>query len=186
MTPRFPASLRVIGRSVVDWWDSWMDMVLVSIVWFLAQITIVFGPPATFGYYYVVHDMMNGQSVGLRGMIEGARLYFGKAWQWGAVNLLVLFVTGFAGWFYINVNAVWGLYAEILVLMIGYLWFCTQFYGLAYFMELENKNLYLALKNGLLTTLAAPFFTVVIMIFAGVVAVLSIVIILPIFLGLPD
>ncbi len=50
MVLKFPAVLRVIGRSIVDWWDSWLDMVLVTIVWFVAQITVIFGPPATFGY----------------------------------------------------------------------------------------------------------------------------------------
>lgn len=185
MKLRFPASLRVIGRSVVDWWDSWLDMVLVTTVWLIAQITIIFGPPATFGYYYAVSSMVNGQSIGIRGLIDGARKYFGKAWIWGGVNILVVSVTAFAAWFYLNVQAAWGLSAAVLVLMIGYLWLCAQFYGLPYFMELEEKSLYTALKNGILTTMAAPFFTIILMIVAALVIVLSFGLILPLILGLP-
>jgi hypothetical protein len=185
MKLRFPASLRVIGRSVVDWWDSWLDMVLMTVLWFIAQITVVLGPPATFGYYYAVYHLMSGQSLGVHGLIEGARLYFGKAWLWGSVNIIAIFVTSFAGWFYFNVKAAWGFYAEILVLMIGYLWLCTQFYGLPYFMAMEEKDLYTALKNGLLTSLAAPFFTFMLMLFATVVLVFSFGAVLPLFLGLP-
>jgi hypothetical protein len=74
--PRFPASLRVIGRSVVDWWDGWLDMVVTLMIWLFAQMTIVLGPPATFGLYYVVHNMINGEAQGVRGLIAGARMYF--------------------------------------------------------------------------------------------------------------
>jgi hypothetical protein len=185
MKSKFPASLRVIGRSAVDWWDGWMDMVLVTIVWVVAQITIILGPPATFGVYYVVHSMQNGQSIGVRGMIEGGKHYFGKAWIWALVNYVVIFVTFFAIWFYANVKAAWGIYAEVIILIIAYLWFCSNFYGLAYFHELEEKNLFVSLKNGLLTTLAAPFFTLILMIVVVVLLVLSFGFMLPLFLGIP-
>jgi len=162
-----------------------MDMVLVTIVWFLAQITIILGPPATFGVYYVISNMQAGQALGVRGLIEGGRKYFGKAWLWAAVNFVVIFITSFAVWFYSNVQAVWGFYAELIILIIGYLWLCSQFYGLAYFHELEEKNLYIALKNGLLTTLAAPFFTFILMILSVILLVLSFGFMLPLFLGVP-
>jgi hypothetical protein len=185
MKVKFPASLRVIGRSFVDWWDGWMDMVLVTIVWFFAQITVVLGPPATFGFYYVVHNMQSGQATGVRGLIEGGRKYFGKAWLWGLANLAVVFITSFAVWFYNNVQAAWGFYAELIILIIAYLWVCSQFYGLAYFHELDEKNLYIAVKNGLLTTLAAPFFTLILIVLSVVVLALSFGFMLPLFLGLP-
>lgn len=185
MTVKFPASLRVIGRSVVDWWDGWMDMVLMTIVWFLAQITVVLGPPATFGVYYVVHNMENGQSLGVRGLIEGGRKYFGVAWLWAVINYVVIFITSFAIWFYANVKATWGIYAEIIILVIAYLWLCSQFYGLAYFQELEEKKLYVALKNGLLTTMAAPLFTLILLFVTVALLVLSFVFMLPLFLGVP-
>lgn len=185
MTVKFPASLRVIGRSVVDWWDGWMDMVLITIVWFIAQITVVLGPPATFGVYYVVHNMQNGQSTGVRGLIEGGRKYFGISWLWAVINYFVIFVTSFAIWFYANVHATWGIYAEIIILLIAYLWLCSQFYGLAYFQELDEKKLYVALKNGLLTSMAAPLFTLLLMFVSVVLLVLSIVFMLPLFLGVP-
>ncbi len=185
MTPHFPASLRVIGRSFVDWWDSWLDMVLVTALWFIAQVTVVLGPPATFGYYYAVHSMLNGQAIGVPGLIEGARKYFGKAWLWGLVNLLAVFTITFSAWFYLHQAATWSFYAFALVVLVGYLWICTQFYALPYFMELENKDLYTAMKNGLFTTLAAPFFTPILIIISLLVVVLSFVLILPLFLGLP-
>lgn len=185
MTFQVPASLGVIARSFVDWWDNWIDMVLVTIVWFLAQFTIVLGPPATFGYYYYVSQMINGEALGVRGLIRGARLYFGKSWLWGALNLIgwIVLIVNFE--FYGNVKAVWGIYLQVVMVVVIYLFAATNFYGLPYFMSLEQKSLKVAFKNGLLTTLAAPFFTIFVLLVCLVVGIASVGLILPFFMGLP-
>ncbi len=183
MKSRVPASLQVIGRSIADWWDSWLDMVLLSIVWFFAQLTIVLGPPATFGFYYVVHQMLNGELLGVRGMIQGGKKYFWKSLLWGLINLGVLILVYVNIQFYGNIEAVWGLYLQIFMILMGLLWISTQFYALPYFMELQVKKLRYALKNGVLTTLGAPFFTLILIFTALVLGTVSIVIIIPIFLG---
>lgn len=185
MVSKVPASLRVIGRSFVDWWDGWLDMVLTIIVWFLAQITIVFGPPATFGLYYVAHSMINGEALGVRGLISGGRKYFWKAWIWGIINLLVVLIISVNVYFYGNVTAAWAPYLQVIIIMLGFLWFCTQFYALPFFMEQEVKNLFISIRNGLFTTLAAPFFTFMLMVIVVIVLGLSAGFIIPLFLGLP-
>lgn len=185
MESKIPASLRVIGRSFVDWWDGWLDMVLVMIVWFVAQITIILGPPATFGLYYVAYSMINGEALGIRGLISGGRKYFWKAWLWGAVNLLVIIILTVNVNFYSNIAASWAPFLLIIVALLGFLWFCMQFYALPYFMEQDIKNLFIAMRNGLLTTLAAPFFTFVLMIIVVIVIGLSAAFVIPLFLGLP-
>ena len=183
---KLPASLRVIGRSVVDWWDSWLDMVLVTGVWFLAQLTIILGPPATFGLYYVVYRMKkDGESLGVRGLIEGARKYFGKALLWGLLNLVVYATMAVNFNFYSSVSAWWGFYLLIIVIMIAVYWTCSQFYGLPYFMEQEDKRIRRALWNGFLTSLAAPLFTLVVMLVVLLDLAISIGFIIPFFLALP-
>lgn len=185
MNVKFPASLRVIGRSIVDWWDGWLDMVLVTVVWFLAQLTIILGPPATFGAYYVVYNMMNGEALGVRGLIEGAKLYFGKSLLWGLLNLVAFATIWINLQFYGSIEAAWGFYVQVFILMVTILWISTNFYALPYFMEQDVKKLRIALRNGLFTTLAAPFFTFVLLLMALLVLVLSVGFVIPIFLGLP-
>jgi uncharacterized membrane protein YesL len=185
MTSRFPASLRIIGRSIVDWWDGWLDMVLVTIAWFLAQFTIILGPPATFGLYYVVYNMINGEAHGLRGMFEGARKFFLKSLLWGVINLVVLVTIAVNIQFYGSIAAGWGLYIQIVIVLMAVIWLATQFYALAYFMENEDRSLRVAMRNGVLTALASPLFTFVMLIFSALVAALSIGLIIPFFLGLP-
>lgn len=185
MTLRFPASFKVIGRSAVDWWDSWIDMVVITLLWFVAQLTVILGPPATFGYYYVIQQMLNGESLGARGLIQGARRFFGKSWQWGALNLLAVLVLAYNFQFYGSIKASWGLYLQVLTGMVIFLYMSTTFYGLAYFMALEQHSLRIALKNGFLTTLAAPLYSLILFVFSLLVGALSGLLVLPLALGLP-
>lgn len=185
MKSKLPASFRVIGRSVVDWWDAWLDMVLIIIVWFLAQLTVVLGPPATFGMYSVVHQMINGQALGVRGMVSEGKKYFWKAWQWGIINLLAAVTLVVNVYFYNNVETNWAPIVQGIILMLGLLWYCVQFYALAFFMEQEMKSIFIAMRNGLLTTLASPFFLIPIMIMVVLVIALSGLFLIPLFLGLP-
>lgn len=182
---KLPASFRVIGRSAVDWYDGWLDIVMMTFIWFIAQLTIVLGPPATFGVYHVMYDMVNGQATGVRGMIQGARKYFGKAWLWGIINIAAAVTLYINIVFYLNLDSMWSLALVILVSMIGYLWLLTQFYALPFVMEQEDQRLRIALKNGLLTAMASPFFSFVIMVVVLLVILLSIGLVLPLFLGLP-
>jgi uncharacterized membrane protein YesL len=181
----FPASLRIIGRAIVDWWDGWLDMVMVTSIWFLAQLTIVLGPPATFGVYYVAYNMINGEALGVRGLIEGARKYFWKALLWGLANLAV-FATLFVNvQFYGSIETSWGIYLLIIMWMLTALWITTNFYALPFFLEQTDQRLRVAWKNGLLTSLATPLYTLVLLVFVLLVFGLSLGLVIPIFLGLP-
>lgn len=182
---KFPIVLRVLGRTFREWWDGWLDMVMMTAVWFFAQLTIVLGPPATFGVYYAVNSMVNGQSVGVRGMIEGARKHFWRALLWGLINLLVVFTIAVNFNFYSNIEASWGLYLVMFVGLLTFLWIGTNFYALPYYSMMETPSLKVALRNGILTTLASPVYTFVLLIPVVLIVVGSVTIILPLFLGLP-
>jgi uncharacterized membrane protein YesL len=185
MTNKLPASLRIIGRSFVDWWDGWLDMVVVMLVWIAAQVTVIFGPPATFGLYYVAFRMINGEALGFRGLITGARIYFWKAWIWGIINIVVFFTLWINIYFYGSISSSWGVYVQVVIILLGVLWYCTQFYTLPYFMEQELKSVPVSLKNGLFTTLASPFYTLMIMIIVLIIIGVSTAFVIPLFLGLP-
>jgi hypothetical protein len=185
MKSLIPASLVVIGHSIVDWWDGWIIMILMTILWLLCQITVILGPPATFGLYYAVHEMLGGVSVGVPEMILAGRKYFKQAWIWGAFNLIVLFIFMTAFRFYISIQTWWGNALQILVMILAFLYLSSVFYGLPYFIELEPKSLRVALQNGLYTTLAAPFFTLILFTSTALILGVSLLLILPIFLGFP-
>jgi len=182
---RWPVPLRVIGRALTDWWDDWVQMAVVSVVWALCWLTVVLGPPATFGIVYLTNRLAHGESLGLGGMLEGGRRYFLKAWLWALLNLAVVTVVMADFWFYGLFDAAWAALLQGLLLFLGAAWLVVQFYALPYLMEQEQKSLWLALRNGLFTALAAPAYTLVVAGAAALVGALSAVTVAPVLLGGP-
>lgn len=185
MKVKIPAVLSVIGRSAVDWWDAWLDCVLITLVWLVAQISIVLGPPATFGVHYVINNMLSGENLGVRGVISGMRMYFGKSWVWGAINLLSLLVIYINFMFYQQWNEPAAAFLRPVVVLIAILWFTTQFYALPFFMELKEPNVFAAYRNGFFMMMASPIYSFVLIFVVVILLVVSIGFILPFFLGLP-
>lgn len=180
-----PASLRVIGRALVTWWDDWVQLLVVNLAWAGLCLTVVLAPPATFGLYAVTHDLRQGQSRGLGGLLEGLRRFFWPAWRWGALNVVVLVILWVSFVFYSQVTAAWGPALTLLSLGAIVIWLIVQFYALPFFMEQEQKSLRLALRNGLFVALAAPVYTLVIGLAAGLIVVACVVLVGPLFLGGP-
>jgi uncharacterized membrane protein YesL len=180
-----PASLRVIGRALVTWWDDWIQMVIVNLVWAVLCLTVILAPPATFGLYSVTHLLRQGQSRGLGGLLEGTRRYFWAGWRWGLLNLAVAIVLVVSYAFYSQIGAAWSGALSGIVLGVSAVWLVVQFYALPFYMEQEQQSLKLALRNGLFTTLAAPGYTLVLALAAAVIVVASVALVGPLFLGGP-
>ncbi len=185
MIKRLPVPLQVIAQALSDWWDDWVNMALINLVWLLCWATIVLGPPATFGLYYVTNQLAHGRSLGLRGLLEGGRRYLRKSWLWMLLNLLVAMVSAVNIWFYGQLDADWAGIVRAFPLLLSLVWLVVQFYALPYLMEQKEESLRLALRNGLFTLLAAPGYTVVVAGLAALIAILSVWLVAPVFLGVP-
>jgi uncharacterized membrane protein YesL len=186
ITPsEWPVPLQVVGRSLRDWWDDWVNMVVVNLLVALAWLTIVLGPPATFGLYYVTNHLARGQSLGPRGLFEGGRRYFLQSWLWFLLNLAVALIIGVNYFFYASLTPAWADYLKAAFVLLGSSWLVVQFYALPYFMAQQDKRIGLALRNGLFTALAAPGYSLVVAGAAGLVAGLSIGTVALLFLGGP-
>ncbi len=185
MSLRFPSALRVIGRSFTDWWDSWLDLVGVVLLWFVAQFTIILGPPATLGLYYVAHSLVNGESLGARGLLEGGRRYFWKSWLWALLNLLFFAALSVNFRFYGSFSGEWAFYIQIVLALIGWTWVVVQIFALPYMVEIPTLNLFRALRNGLFTGLASPVFSFILFLFTVIALALSLGLVLPLLFGLP-
>jgi uncharacterized membrane protein YesL len=185
MIKRLPIPLQVIVRALSDWWDDWVNMALIGLVWSLSWVTIVLGPPATFGLYYVTNQLAHGRSLGLSGFVEGGKRYFAKSWLWMLLNLVVAGVVVTNAWFYAQFDADWAVIVRVFPPFLGLAWLVVQFYALPYLMEQEEESLRLALRNGLFTLLAAPVYTAVVAGLAALIAVLSVWLVAPLLLGGP-
>jgi uncharacterized membrane protein YesL len=185
---QWPAPFRVIGQSIVDWWDSWLDFEIITVVWFFAQFTIILGPPATFGVYHVIHILQHeGESTGVKGMFQGAKMYFGKALLWGLINWVALILSWVNITFYAQVATTVGAIAQWIVILLTITYLVAQFYTVAFFMQMQDdhKKVFTAMRNGLFLALGEPIFTLVLVLFATLLAALSVAFVIPIFLAVP-
>lgn len=165
----WPVPLQVIGWSLRDWWDDWVNMVVLNLLLWLGWLTIVLGPPATFGLYYVTKHLARGRAMGPRTLFEGGRRYFWQSWIWLLLNLVVMLVIGANYIFYASLEPAWARFLQAAFVLLGLAWLVVQFYAIPYFMEQEEKRVFMALRNSLYTILAAPGYTVVV---AGAAALL--------------
>lgn len=181
----WPLPLQVVGRSLRSWWDDWINMVVVNLLLSLAWLTIVLGPPATLGLYYVANHLARGQSLGPRGLLEGGRRYFLQSWVWFLLNLAVALILGVNYFFYASLTPNWADFLKSGFILLGLAWLVVQFYALPFFIAQQEKRVGLALRNGLFTALAAPGYSLVVAGAAGLVAGISIGTVALLFLGGP-
>jgi uncharacterized membrane protein YesL len=180
-----PASLRVVGRAFVTWWDDWIPMVVVNLLWAILCLTVVLAPPATFGLYAVTHALRQGQSRGAAGLLEGVRRYFWVSWGWALLNILALGLLGVSYIFYSQVQTSWGSALSGVSLVMLALWIIVQFYTLPFYLEQDQHSLRLAMRNGLFMALAAPGYTFVLALVVAVIITASVALVGPLFLGGP-
>jgi hypothetical protein len=174
----------VLRASVRDWWDDWVNWMLLGLVWVLCWLTIILGPPATFALVYAAsYSQHEGQVASLRELAREAWKNAALSWLWMLINVVVLLI------FWVDLNfalsdttILQGIYLGLLVLLL-FLWWCTQFFMVPFFFEFEKPNLWKALKNGILMTLAAPLYALVICGIGLVVMALSFVFVAPLLLG---
>jgi uncharacterized membrane protein YesL len=182
---RLPVPIRIIVVALIDWWDAWLNVAIINTICGLCWLTVVLGPPATFGMYYAMNELAHGRGTGVRDMIDSARRYFLKSWLWMALNLIIAALVVISVQFYGSIRADWGPILQGVLVILTALWLVVQFYALPYLMEQEEKRLLVAMRNGLFTAFAGPLYTFVVVGFAALVAVISVPLIALLFLGGP-
>jgi uncharacterized membrane protein YesL len=180
-----PAPFNVILKATADWWDALFMLAGLSIVWLLSWFTIILGPPATLGIIYVGNQVAHGRGAALGDFVEGARRHFVRGWLWTILNLSVFMLISFNFWFYGQIELIWTVFLQIVLVVLVLLWLGAQIYILPFLLEQEKKQLRLAIKNGLLTSLASPGYTLIILVLTLVVGTASLVFIFPLLMGVP-
>jgi len=180
---KLPPLPRVIFQAVGDWWGAWHTMILLTVLLILCWLTIVLGPPSLFAVYYVTNQLTRGENWGFGEFKTGVRLYFWKSWRWMLLNIVVVGLLSFN--LFASANFSYG-YIWQTVYGLGLVWWlATQFYTIPYVMQMKDERLVSNLRNGFVTTGAAPLYTLVILAFAVLVLSLSVILILPLFFGWP-
>lgn len=182
----FSTGLNLIGSAFKLWWSDWVNQVLVSLVTVILSLTIILFLPSLMGVFQEVQDLSRGTRTGIIGWWQGFKKYFWKSLLWGFLSLLIFSIIVFNIWFYFNLNTSWSPVLGFFFLFALVIWIVFQFFSLGYFLEQQEKTLKLAWKNGMLTILAAPTFTLTIGTFVVILVVISLGTFIPLLVGSPS
>lgn len=182
---RMPLSIQVLVNALGTWWDDWVNQTVLNLVWAICQVTIVLGPPATFGMAYVANRLVHGEATGLSGWWQGLRRYLLVSWLWGLANLVVAVVLYANLVMYGSIDAFWGPLLQGVALAVSAFWAVVQLYAVPFLMEQTEPKLLRAWRNGLFTLLAAPGYSLVLIVAVILILALSAVTLAPLFLGGP-
>jgi uncharacterized membrane protein YesL len=183
------SALRVAGRALRDAWDALVQLALLNLVWFGLSLTVVLMPPATVAMFEATNELARGRSPSLADFVAAVPRHFLPAWGWAILNVAVGIVLGVNLSFYSSPEPL-HLALRGLFLLATLLWVVSQLLVWPYRFEQADPSLRLALRNALLTTLAAPVFSIIIGAVVALVVALSVIVLAPIpfftaaFLGL--
>jgi uncharacterized membrane protein YesL len=172
------AALRVGARTLRDAWDDLVQLALLNVVWLGLSLTVVLLPPATVAMFEATNGLAHGRSPSLGEFLRAVPRHLKAAWAWALLNVLVGGVLGASLAFYAGPEVpVVALRSVFVVATV--LWIVSQLLVWPYRFEQEDPSLRLALRNAILTTLAAPAFSLVIAGMVVAVILLSIGLLAP-------
>jgi len=183
MNQFFTVPLEVIRTAIVSWWDNWSTWVLLGLLWLLSWITIVLGPPATFGIYHFANEATEAEAPNIRVFFEGIKRYFLVSWSWFLLTCLLLYIVIVNINFYTGFGKSWAGFLQGFFIIIGLLWIGIQSFTIPFLMLQENKSILKALRNSVVVALTTPAYTLVIWLVYAVSVVLSVILLIPLFLG---
>lgn len=139
--------------------DIWLDLIAYNVMWFFAALPLITAPPVTAALYVTLHDLGQGQHVSWRTFWSAFKRYFGVAWRWGALNLLVGGLAFLNLWFASGLPYTLALLFRVLWWGAVAIWLALQLYCFPLLLEQERPAVLLALRNAMVLGLRHPAFT---------------------------
>jgi uncharacterized membrane protein YesL len=165
--------IHVLGRALRNFWDEMFNLMLCNMLWLVAQVLIVTGPPATAALFSVTNRVAHGQVAKVSEFWYGLRQYFTVGWKWGGLNILVILVMTNSVYFYSR-GLVPGLVGSSLFLLSALLlvgWLVTQLFAFPFWLEQSDKRMWVALRNALILQAHNVIVTLAVLVLTAVVAV---------------
>lgn len=178
------SSRHVLVHTIRLWWQEVVVMLVLNAGWFLLQIPVVTGPPATAMVYAMTRRSMEGEYWGLRDAWNAFRALFWPAWRWALINGLIWFV---GIW---NLISYWQapgtVWFGLRLLWIGLLcvWLALNLFYWPFWLAQEDRSLLNTYRNCGRFLLLQPGQALALLILSVVLTALSVVTTLPFTLAL--
>jgi hypothetical protein len=142
------SALKILGYSLRDTWQEFGTILVVHLLFLLGNLLIISGPPATLALFFYGNRIAHGETANERDFLRAVRRYWGPAWRWGILNLLVVGLL--AGDYYLTGRLtgsttayfIQGLY---ITLFVG--WLLLQIFALPFLFEQEQPRVFQAFRN---------------------------------------
>jgi uncharacterized membrane protein YesL len=167
--------ISVLGRALRDFWDEMFTLMLCNVLWLIAHLLVITGPPATAALFYVTNRVAHGQVAKLSEFWYGLKQYFVVGWKWGGLNILAIIILANSVYFY-SQGVVPGLAGFTLLLLSVLLlvgWLVTQLFAFPFWLEQSDKRIWVALRNAVILQAHNAVLTLAVLLLVAVVTVAS-------------
>ncbi len=83
-------AFKVLGAAFRDTWQEFWTILIVQLLFLLAIVLVIPGPPAIIALFYYGNRVVHDESVNERDFLNAMRQYWGPAWRWGFMNILII------------------------------------------------------------------------------------------------
>ena len=143
------SALKVLRLSFQDLWQELWTILIVHLLFLLGNILIISGPPAMVALFSYGNRIAHGETADERDFLNAIRKYWGPAWRWGFMNLLVIGLL--AGDYYLtgktanHSNTIYFIQSLYVTLLAG--WLLLQIFALPFLLEQEQPSVFQAWRN---------------------------------------
>jgi len=156
-----------------DLWTIWMT----EILFVVCSLPIVTAPAAFTGFYYTMHELANGESVGWRTFFNGIKQYIWVGYRWFGLNLVVVIMLLFDAYFFLTTQSDsgqgWGLFFSGIPLGVLVLWGLLNLYTFPLMLIQEKPSYRQALCNSIIIYLKWPGFVLIFSLLSIIILVVS-------------
>ncbi len=168
------SALKIVLLSLRDTWlDLWTSLVC-NVVWLIANMLIIPGPPVTLALFYYTNQVVHEETVNISDFFKAIPHFWSTGWRWGILNLVILFfligdliLTSYQSQ---TQGAIFfsGIYITLMLF-----WILLQIFALPFLLEQEKTSVFQALRNGIVMIGKNPIFSLSFLFFILVTLILG-------------
>lgn len=173
----------LIKRSVALWWHELILLTFFNVLWFLLQILIITGPPATASMYVMARRVVKDELIHPRDGWVALRRVFLPAWKWGVVNFILIAVLVINFWGYRAVVGQGWVMIRLLWALIAFGWFILNLFYWPFWLAQADRRMVNTYRNSLVLLLKMPAFALTLAAISAALMVGSVLLSLPLVIG---
>jgi uncharacterized membrane protein YesL len=172
-------ALRVLGRAVVQFERYGWLYVITNMLSVLLSLPIITIPAAYAALSHLSHTAQTGVTASYADFWAGFKMHFWRGITIGAANVIVLGILWVNFHTYTMQTALPFVALRVAWIIILVVWLGVQLYVWPILEEMEHPTLRGAFRNAAVMMLSNSFYTLILLIAVGIIALISVVVIAP-------